>query len=227
LIISPRIAYTRHAVKGFNVNSYLDGDCDLPKLACSMESLSKIPDTRLYEYVILDEVERKLSIFFSVTIQGKQLNVFNKSKRIIGNSKKTIVAGAFTTQKTIDFVESFNTKTLLIRNDRITTRKNAIEIDPNGFDEQLSIKDNKPHVYFDTKKDALTFISKLKLVFGIRRMYCLKVSYLFKSKYSSFDLDINVSPVILYPSMKSSGVSSVIDLSNVPLGFFFSTDFFI
>jgi hypothetical protein len=166
LIISPRIAYTRHAVKEFKVSSYLDGDCDLPKLACSMESLWKIPDTRLYEYVILDEVEAILSIFSSVTIQGKQLNVFNKLKRIIGNSKKTIVAGAFITQKTIDFVESFNTKTLLIRNDRITTRKNAIEIDPNGFDEQLirylSIKDNKPYVYFDTKKDALTFISKLQ-----------------------------------------------------------------
>jgi hypothetical protein len=104
---------------------------------------------------ILDEVKAILSIFSSVTIQGKQLNVFNKLKRIIGNSKKPIVAGAFITQKT-----------LLIRNDRITTRKNAIEIDPNGFDEQLirylSIKDNKPYVYFDTKKDALTFISKLQ-----------------------------------------------------------------
>jgi hypothetical protein len=87
-------------------------------------------------------------------------------KRIIGNSKKSIVVGAFITQKTIDFVESFVTKTLLIRNDRITTRNNAIEIDPNGFDEQsiryLSIKDNKPYVYSDTKKDALIFISKLQ-----------------------------------------------------------------
>jgi hypothetical protein len=94
-------------------------------------------DTRIYEYVILDEEEAILSIFSSVIIQVKQLNVFNKLKRIIGNSKKTIVAGAFITQNTIDFVESFITKTLLIRNDRTTTRNNTIEIDPYGFDEQL------------------------------------------------------------------------------------------
>jgi hypothetical protein len=165
LIITPRIAYCKHAVKEFNVSSYLDGDLDVPMLACSIESFYKIPDYREYECVILDECEAILSVFSSPTLQGRQLITYNKLNDIIQNSKKVIFAGAFITQKTIDFIESFKTPSLLIRNDRINIRKQAIEIDPRIFNLKL-IKylqnGGKPYVYWDSKKQAETFVAELK-----------------------------------------------------------------
>ncbi len=165
LIITPRITYCQHAVKEFGVNSYLDGDFDTTNLACSLESFHKIPDTRKFECVILDECEAILSNFSSSTLQGRQLETYNKLKNIIDSSKKVIFAGAFITQKTIDFIESFNVPALLIRNDRITARKKAHELDPKIFNLKL-IKyienGGKPYVYWCSKKEGETFISQFQ-----------------------------------------------------------------
>jgi hypothetical protein len=165
LIITPRIAYCKHACVEFGVASYLEGEYDVPYLACSLESFHRIPDSRDFECVILDECEAILSLFSSSTLQGKQLVVYNKITRIINNSKKTIFAGAFITQKTIDFVELFNTSVLLIRNDRVTIRKQAIQKDTNMFNIDLIryIKSGgKPYIYWNSRTQANIFIAELK-----------------------------------------------------------------
>ena len=106
-----------------------------------------------------------LKYFSSPTLQGRQLIAYNKVKIVIEKSKKAIFAGAFITQKTIDFVESFHSLCLLIRNGRITVRKHAIEKDPRMFNVAL-IKylqgGGKPYVYWDSKKQAETFIAELR-----------------------------------------------------------------
>jgi hypothetical protein len=165
LIITPRITYCQHAVKEFGVSSYLDGDFDTKNLACSLESFHKIPNTRKFECVILDECEAILSNFSSSTLQNRQLETYNKLKDIIDSAKKVIFAGAFITQKTVDFIDSFNVPALLIRNDRITARKTAYEIDPKIFNLKL-IKyienGGKPYIYWCSKKEGETFIAQFQ-----------------------------------------------------------------
>ena len=133
LIITPRIAYAEHVVKEFGVKSYLAGNYEENSLACSVESLYKIPDTQTYDCVILDECEAILSIFSSPTLKNRQLETYSKLKTIIEKSEKVFFAGAFITQKTIDFIQSFKMSSILIKNMRITSRKQAIEINPENF----------------------------------------------------------------------------------------------
>jgi hypothetical protein len=165
LIITPRIAYAEHVVKEFGVNSYLDGNYEENLLACSVESLYRIPDKQSYECIILDECEAILSIFSSPTLKNRQLETYSKLKRIIENSEKVFFAGAFITQKTIDFIQSFNMSSILIKNMRITARKQAIEVNPENFNTQLInyiAGGGKPYVYWDSKKKADFFISECR-----------------------------------------------------------------
>ena len=165
LIITPRIAYAEHVVKEFGVKSYLSGNYEENSLACSVESLHKIPDTKKYDCVILDECEAILSIFSSPTLKNRQLETYSKLKNIIEKSIKVFFAGAFITQKTIDFIQSFNMSSILIKNMRITARKQAIEVNPENFNTQLInyiVGGGKPYVYWDSKKKADFFISECK-----------------------------------------------------------------
>ena len=73
--------------------SYLDGNFDAPLLACSIESFYRIPDTRQFECVILDECEAILSIFSCPTLQGRQLIAYNKVKIVIKKVKKQFLQG--------------------------------------------------------------------------------------------------------------------------------------
>jgi Origin of replication binding protein len=113
LIITPRIAYAEHVVKEFGVQSYLTGKFDENCLACSVESFHRIPDTHYYDCVILDECEAILSIFSSPTLKNRELETYQKLKKIIEKSQKVFFAGAFITQKTIDFIQSFNMTSLI------------------------------------------------------------------------------------------------------------------
>ena len=165
LIITPRIAYAEHVVKEFDVVSYLAGNYEVDSLACSIESLYKIPNTQYYDCVILDECEAILSIFSSPTIKNRQLETYNKLHSIITRSEKVFFAGAFITQKTVDYIQSFNTPAILIKNKRITARKQAIEINPDSFNVKLIRYiegGGKPYVYWNSKKKAESFISECK-----------------------------------------------------------------
>lgn len=165
LIITPRIAYAEHVVKEFGVQSYLTGKFDENCLACSVESFHRIPDTQYYDCVILDECEAILSIFSSPTLKNRQFETYQKLKKIIEKSQKVFFAGAFITQKTIDFIQSFNTTSILIKNMRISPRKQAIEINPEAFHTKLiNYIDGggKPYVYWDSKKQADDFINQCR-----------------------------------------------------------------
>ena len=166
LILTPRITYTKHAVREFGGSSYLDGIYTDDKMACSIESLLKLPYNKTFDLVIMDECEAILSIFSSPTLTGKELNTFKTLCRIITSSHKCILAGAFITQKTVDFVNSFADKSLLvIHHKRNDPRKQAIQIDNALFNTRLIDyleSGGKPYVYFDSKKQADEFITFLR-----------------------------------------------------------------
>lgn len=169
LILTPRIAYCKHAVIEFGVASYLEGKFDEPRLACSLESLHKVPDTATYDIVILDECEAILSIFSSTTLDRRQVETYNTLARILNASEKAIFAGAFITQKTVDFVRSFDVPTLLIKHDKPRlvneTPKTAIEIEWGLFHVSLInyLKGGgKPYVYWASKNAANEFMAQLR-----------------------------------------------------------------
>lgn len=165
LILTPRITYCKHAVREFNVESYLDGVYVGDKIACSIESLHKLPIDSVYDLIIMDECEAILSIFSSPTLNGRELTTFNTLSRIIQQSCKVIFAGAFITQKTVDYIKSFEDKTfLLINHTKTVPRKQAIQIDGFFFNTKLIDyleSGGKPYVFFDSKTQADKLISFL------------------------------------------------------------------
>ena len=165
LVLTPRIAYCNHVVTEFGVSNYLDGKYDCDKLACSLESLWKIQDSQIYDVVIIDECEAILSIFSSTTIKRNQLKIYNKLKLFINNSKKTFFAGAFITQKSIDFIQSFECTKIVIKSNRPKIMKKAVEIFYDDFITVLInyIRDGgKPYVYWASKKQGDIFVERLR-----------------------------------------------------------------
>jgi len=85
-----------------------------------------------YDLIVLDEIEANLSVFSSSTLK-KQLPVYNYLTELIKESKQTITAGAFITQKTINFLLSFKLPTVCIRNTTPPKRRKAVEVSPDYF----------------------------------------------------------------------------------------------
>lgn len=166
LILTPRITYTKHIAHEFRVGSYLDGNFTEDKIACSVESLYKLPNDD-YDLIVIDEAEACLCIFSSPTLRGKELQTYKKLYTMIQNSKKIILAGAFITQKTVDFIESFDNKKLLVINHtrQNVPRKKAVKFDEVVFNLKLMDyleRGGKPYVYFDSKTKAEVFVNMLK-----------------------------------------------------------------
>ena len=134
LFISPRITFSQFVAKEFNTSFYLDEEVNLSadRLTISMESLWKIRDIRPYDLIVLDEIEANLSVFSSVTCK-RQFDVFETLKHIIAESQKTIFAGAFITQKTIDFINSCHSPVFCLRNLTPPVKRIAIELNPEVF----------------------------------------------------------------------------------------------
>ena len=84
-------------------------------------------DVNQYDLIVLDEIEAILSVFSSSTCKY-QLDIWNLLVKFVNNSKKTIFAGAFITQKTIDYITSFNLPTICIKNEYKPIQKIAVEI---------------------------------------------------------------------------------------------------
>lgn len=167
LILTPRITYTKHVATEFRVDSYLDGVYDGDKIACSIESLHKLPKNKVYDLVVMDECEAVLSIFSSPTLYKNEIETFKILNNIINTATKIIFAGAFITQKTINYISSFENKTLrVIKHTRTNVpKKYAVQVESLIFDTLLIDyikKGGKPYVFFDSKTRADKFISILE-----------------------------------------------------------------
>ena len=129
LFVSPRISFSQFISKEVKTALYLDEGVNLNTdvLTCSVESLYRLKDVNQYDLIVLDEIEAILSFFSSSTCKH-QLEIWNLLVKFVNNSKKTIFAGAFITQKTIDFITSFKLPTICIKNEYKPVQKLAIEI---------------------------------------------------------------------------------------------------
>jgi len=80
------------------------------KLMISCESLHKLEDTSKFDVVIIDEIETLLCSWDSET-HGKNINTnWTKFKELLNSSKKVILLDAFTTTKTIKFMNDMDVK---------------------------------------------------------------------------------------------------------------------
>jgi len=130
LIVSPRITFSQFMSATFGTAFYLDRGVDInsDRFTCSMESMYKLKHNDPYDLIVIDEVEANLSVFSSPTIASHQVEVFELLQRFIRSAKKTIFAGAFLTQKSVDFVRSFGLPAVCIWNLTPPVEKTAIQL---------------------------------------------------------------------------------------------------
>ena len=81
------------------IYTYIGRDSNSERLTMSIESLHKIEFCTPYDLVVMDESEANLSVFSSSTIRQNRVKCFQVLNSFIMKSKKTILAGAFMTQK--------------------------------------------------------------------------------------------------------------------------------
>ena len=136
LFVSPRITFSQFVAKEFNTTFYLDAGMNPHSdvITYSVESLWKLQQAHVkpYDLVVLDEIEANLSVFSSSTCKH-QLDVFTYLMELVRRSQKTVFAGAFITQKTIDYITSFRLPTVCIWNEYKPNLKRAIELHDNVF----------------------------------------------------------------------------------------------
>lgn len=130
LFLSSRVAFSRFIEGEFKASCYIDGELHADRLVMSMESMWKLRNENVepYDCVIMDESEANLGCFSSKTMWGKQILNYNTLIHYINNSKQTIFADAFITQKTVDFCVSLNKTTTCIKNITSPQARTAIEI---------------------------------------------------------------------------------------------------
>lgn len=128
LYLAPRVAFAKFMAAETGSAIYLDGDFTANHLVCSMESLHKLAGRGdPYEFVVIDEVEANLSAFSSTTMHGKQMETFNVFMRIIQGAKKVVMASAFITNKTLNFVRTIGLPAVAIINDTPPPARRAIQ----------------------------------------------------------------------------------------------------
>ena len=222
LVISQRKSYTHficEELKEYNIKSYLDckkNDYEMHKSLCiQIESLHKInPDRKTYDLIILDEVETILNQFSSSTMVFINDN-FETLEQLISNAKNTIIADAFITTRSIDYVKSIKT-----RRDNITMIKNikpflqdreAIQI--NGID----FKPNVLDAIANGKKIAIISTSRKDLMDIERAIYKdprtqnknIKYydAYVNKKELKNVNESWAIADVVLYTPVITTGLS--------------------
>lgn len=108
LYLSPRVAFAKFMAAETGCAIYLDDDYSADQLVCSMESLHNISVVieDPYELVVIDECEANLAVFSSATLRGKQMETFDLFMHIIRSATKVVMASAFITNKTLNFVRA-------------------------------------------------------------------------------------------------------------------------
>jgi hypothetical protein len=166
LIISLKIPHSKQACEEYGVYSCMENKLNVPKLACTLESLYKIKDTRAYDCVFIEEPDAILSLFSSSTLAGRQVLTYKTLNRILVGCRKALFTGVFMTQKSINFMNSYGTDILVVKHETVSQRKQAVEIDPNAFNDRLVdyIKEGgRPYVHWGCKKGLQVFLKHLRV----------------------------------------------------------------
>jgi hypothetical protein len=168
LFPTSRIALTQHVCKEFNSASYLDKGIDLLNtdvLTISMESLHKLEKVKKFDLIVMDECEANLSVFSSPTMRKNQIKTFKILTRLIKESKKSIFAGGFITQKSIDYINYVDKPTVAVLNTRIPDLKTAIRLNEDKIIQTLIesiIRGEKNYVVYSSLKMLNYHIAILK-----------------------------------------------------------------
>ena len=142
-----------------------------------MESLHKLQNCEDYECVVIDECEANLSVFSSITMRKNQINCLEILSNFIKKSKHTIFTSAFTTQKTIDYINSFNVNSVCIFNKTIPNEKKTFQ-----FKEEILTIKLLENMHSNLLK--INYILKLNKFLGIENT-CLSSSYIPRDKIES------------------------------------------
>jgi len=222
LCLSPRQAFAQFLSADFEFNCYLDGNYNSDKLVISVESLYKIDSNKKYELLVIDESESILNQFSSPTMKGRYLEIYAVLINIIKNCKKVICADAFISNRTINFIKSFDEKITMIKNNTLPIQRKAVEIEKDDFNKYLidDIKQkNKNYVCFSTKSGLTEFKSALKT--HETDFYDKSISYYGKGDDDVFEGLKNInetwteaSIVLTSPSITVGNSYSVIDHFN-------------
>ena len=168
LILSPRVSFSAFMAKEFKTAIYLDvqwGSDKLQifeKITCSMESLHKIPQDIDYDLVIMDESESNLAAFNSVTMRHK-ISTSKRLEEILMKAEKVVMASAFLTKLTIDFVRDlFPESVCFIRNTTKPPKRKAIYHKPENFTADLmkNLQAGKKTYLFSGRKRKLDDINE-------------------------------------------------------------------
>jgi len=100
--------------EGINIHNYkeegfLDGNGfkKYDSIICSVESLHYIPEGKTFDLIIMDECESILKQFNSATAKASYM-CFHILHSLVKKCKKIVYADAFISNRTIDYVETFN-----------------------------------------------------------------------------------------------------------------------
>lgn len=164
LFISPRVSFSLFISKEFDIDNYTDALNEdeekkvniftSKKLIISVESIQKININNNYQCIFLDESEAILNQFSSPTMSSKYLDCYNILINLIEKAEKVICADAFLTNRTINFMRSFNQPITMIKNNTSPIIRTAERMDLDNLEKSF-IKDIKnkikPYVCSSTK----------------------------------------------------------------------------
>lgn len=161
LIITPREIYSQNICSELNKNklgfesyqNYKNKKFD--RYICQIESLHKINCE--YDYIIMDECESILKQLTSFeTHSNNFMKNVNSFYKLITNTKKVILADAFCTNRSRDFINNFNKRCEFINNTFNPYDRKAIEYDDyNSFCNKIieSIQNDKKIVIVWSSKN--------------------------------------------------------------------------
>ena len=144
LFLSPRQTFARFLASEFECDCYLDGNYTSHRFVISVESLWRLEfDT--FDVICLDESESIFAQLSSSTMNGRQLETWEKLMELMKNAKKVVFADAFLTNRTLDIARHSGDTTTVIQNQTPAVVRKAKEISPFVFCQTLlnSIKDGK------------------------------------------------------------------------------------
>lgn len=184
LIITPRRTYAQsisgdyeRMVKSRKFECYLDypreksfGLYEFDNLIIQVESLFKLiqgNDLRLYDCIILDEVESILTQLGSMETMGdKVFDIVDEFEALIEEAKMVIAADAFVSMRTIDVLTNLGRKPSILKNVYKQIPRNAIDTgDLKHFHQEILDKLNdgkKLYSVWGSKTKMLEFVSVLK-----------------------------------------------------------------
>jgi len=158
LFLSSRLSFAEFVSKEFNFRLYTDAKHSLkesnnkttleePRLVCSVESLHFIDSEMNYDIVIIDESESVMKQMNSDTLNGKSLNAWKFLVSLCQKAKKVVVADAFISHTSINFVQEVASKS---ENKSITYLRNKYISETKEMRELPLIKKNKKEPALDT-----------------------------------------------------------------------------